>query len=94
MTTPQFLLSIWNWLMTDYTHPIAAAGFLCMLTPTPAPTSWLSKPYKALEFVAMNVLHAKETGTSATSIAEEVAAILAKPQAPVAPVVNPVIPHQ
>lgn len=94
MNTMQFLMAILNWLQADPSHVVVAASALAALTPTPAPNTTWGRAYKVLDLIAINFMHAKETGVNAASVAEEVAAILAKPQAPAAPVVNPVIPHQ
>lgn len=83
MNTLQFLMAILNWLQADPSHVVVAASALAALTPTPAPGTPWGRAYKVLELLAMNFLHAKETGVNAASVAEEVAAILAKQAAPV-----------
>jgi hypothetical protein len=76
MTTVEALLAGYNWLLSDWTHPIAAAAAFTAVTPTPKPGTWLSKVYKVVDIVACNVLHAKSTGVTSTALAEEVANLL------------------
>jgi hypothetical protein len=82
MNTIQFLMAILNWMQADPSHLVVAASALAALTPTPAPNTPWGRAYKVLELLAINFMHAKETGVNAASVAEEVAAILAKQQAP------------
>jgi len=98
MNTMQFLMAILNWLQADPSHLVVAASALAALTPTPSPNTPWGRAYKVLELLALNFLHAKETGVNATSVAEEVVAILTKakaaapaPTAPVAPKPAPVV---
>lgn len=76
MTTIEFFTTGYAWLMSDWTHPITAAAAVAALTPTPKPGTWLSKAYKVIDVLAINVLHAKSTGVSSTALAEEVANLL------------------
>lgn len=90
MNTAQFLMAILNWLQADPSHVMVAASALAALTPTPAPNTAWGRAYKVIELLAMNFLHAKDTGVNAASVAEEVAAILAKTKAS-APATAPVL---
>ena len=82
MNTMQFLNAVLAWLQADPIHATAAAALIVSLTPTPNPSTTWGKVYKFIELVALNFGKAKETGNaSAVSVAEEVAAILAKQQA-------------
>lgn len=76
MTTVEAVLSVWNWLLADWTHPIVAAAAFTALTPTPAPGTFAAKLYKAVDVLAINVLHAKSTGITPAALAEQVAAKL------------------
>lgn len=92
MNTMQFLMAILNWLQADPSHIVVAASALAALTPTPAPNTPWGRVYKMLELLALNFLHAKETGVNTASVAQEVIAILSKmkPPAPTAaPVATP-----
>lgn len=92
MNTMQFLMAILNWLQADPSHVVVAASALAALTPTPTPNTPWGRVYKVLELLALNFLHAKETGVNTASVAQEVIAILSKmkPPAPAAaPVVTP-----
>lgn len=94
MNTMEFLLAILNWLQADPSHAVVAASAIAALTPTPAPNTAWGRGYKVIELLAMNFMHAKETGVDAASVAEEVAAILAKQPAAAAPApINSDIPH-
>jgi hypothetical protein len=87
MNTIQFLMAIVNWLQADPSHLVVAASALAAITPTPNPATPWGRAYKVLELLAMNFLHAKETGTAPADIGKamaQVAAILAKQQAPAA----------
>lgn len=76
MNVPQFIMSIYVWLMADPTHLVAAASMLAAITPTPNPATPYGKAYKVLEVLAMNFLHAKDTGvTVATALAQVQAAV-------------------
>lgn len=78
MNTMQFVQMILNWLQADPTHVWLAFAALSALTPTPDPNTPLGKLYKVVDVLALNVLHAKETGTAQTpdSLASQVASIL------------------
>lgn len=95
MNTMQFLMTILNWLQADPSHAMVAASAIAAVTKTPDPNTTWGKVYKVIEVIALNVLHAKETGVvqpaDVEKVAQQVAAILAKQATPV---VNPVIPHQ
>ncbi|MGF6643104.1 hypothetical protein [Paraburkholderia sp. GAS82] len=82
MTTSQFLMAVLNWLQGDPSHVVAAAALLNAVIPTPDPRTPVGKVYKALELLALNVLHAKETGVSPATLADQVAAALAQKQSP------------
>jgi hypothetical protein len=82
MSTPEFFIHVWAWLMSDWTHPIVAAAAATALTPTPAPGTWAGKAYRLLDTLALNVLHAKSTGVSPAALAEQIAtALVQKKQA-------------
>ena len=89
MNTMQFVQMILNWLQADPAHVWLAFAALSALTPTPDPNTPLGKLYKVVDALALNVLHAKETGASVApdALASQVAAILEqkKPAAPVTP---------
>ncbi len=76
MTTPDIFIQGWAWLMNDWTHPIVAAAAITAVTPTPKPGTWLSKAYKVIDVLAINVLHAKSTGVTSTALAEQIADLL------------------
>lgn len=78
MNTPQFILTIYNWLMADPAHIVAAASALAAITPTPNPATPAGKLYKVLEVFACNWLHAKETGVTAAQALAQVQAVLEK----------------
>lgn len=81
MTTVEAVMSVWNWLLSDWTHPVFAASAFCALTPTPAPGTLAAKLYKAVEVLAINVLHAKSMGVTPAALAEQVAAKLIEQKA-------------
>lgn len=90
MNTMQFVQMILNWLQADPTHVWVAFAALSALTPTPDPNTPLGKLYKIVDVLALNVLHAKETGVAVTTpdaLASQAAAIFEqkKPAVPVAP---------
>jgi|SRR6185437_7351355 len=92
MTTAEFVQSVWAWVAADPSHIVVAASAIAALTPTPAPNTPWGRAYKVMELLALNFLHAKETGVNTASVAQEVIAILSKmkPPAPAAaPVVTP-----
>lgn len=91
MNTMQFLTAILNWLQADPVHASAAAMLVVSLTPTPNPATPWGKVYKIIELIGLNFGHAKETGLNAASIADEVAALIAK-QTPPAPTPAPAAP--
>lgn len=76
MTTIQFLNAVWGWLLSDPTHVVVAGSVLAALTPTPKAGSLPAKLYRVLDLLAINFMHAKETGVTPSQIAEEVAALL------------------
>lgn len=81
MTTVEAIMSVWNWLLADWTHPIVACSAIAALTPTPAPGTFAAKMYKAIDIVAINVLHAKSTGITPAALAEQVAVKLIQAKA-------------
>ena len=95
MNTVQFLMAIVNWLQADPSHVMVAASAIAMVTPTPDPKTPFGKIYKLVELLALNVLHAKESGVTAEGLAVQVAALLAQkqtqPAVPAAPAV-PAVP--
>lgn len=80
MTTMQFLMSVLGWLQADPSHVMVAASAIAMITPTPDPKTPFGKVYKVLDVLALNVLHAKETGVTPDSLAAQVLAVLQKQQ--------------
>lgn len=95
MNTTQFLMAVLNWLQADPSHALVAASAFAALTPTPSPNTVWGRVYKVIDLLALNFMHAKETGVNAASVAEEVAAILAKQSAPAqAPAVPAVVPQR
>jgi hypothetical protein len=78
MNTIQFFMSIYNWLMADPSHIVAAASAIAAVTPTPNPASPAGKVYKVLEVFALNFLHAKDTGVTAAQALAQVQSILEK----------------
>ena len=62
--------------MNDWTHPIVFAAAITALTPTPKPGTWLSKAYKVIDVLAINILHAKSTGVTSQAMAEQIADLL------------------
>lgn len=89
MNTMQFVQMILNWLQADPTHVWLAFAAFSALTPTPDANTPLGKLYKVVDVLALNVLHAKETGAAVTpdALASQVAAILEqkKPAVPATP---------
>ena len=74
-----------EWLLADPTHVIAAAGLIAAVVPTPEPTSRAGKLFKVVDVLALNILHAKETGlalptsvTTAATLAEDIKAAKVK----------------
>jgi len=84
MTTLAFITGLLDWLLADPSHLVVAAGAIAAVTPTPSPNTTFGKVYKVLEILALNVLHAKETG-------EPVAAASAAPMPPSAIVAGPTL---
>jgi len=82
MTTIQFINAILNWLLADPTHTMIAASAIAAITPTPAANTVGGKAYKVLDLLALNFMHAKETGVTPSQIAQEVAALLASKSNP------------
>lgn len=78
MNTPQFLISIYNWLMADPAHLVAAASLIAAVTPTPNPATPAGKAYKLLEMLAGNVLHAKDSGVTMQQAIQQIAAAESK----------------
>jgi hypothetical protein len=76
MNTVTFFMAIYNWLLADPSHLVAAASAIAAFTPTPNPTTPAGKVYKVLELFALNFLHAKDSGLSQTQALAQVAAIL------------------
>jgi hypothetical protein len=81
VTTTQFLNMILNWLQSDPTHVTSAIAVLIAVTHTPDPGTPLGKAYKILEILGLNFLHAKETGVTPETLAEQVATALVHKQA-------------
>jgi len=81
MSTPDFFIHIYAWLMSDWTHPIVAAAAFTAVTPTPKAGTWLAHVYKVVDALALNVLHAKATGVSPQALAEQIAVSLIQKQA-------------
>lgn len=80
MNTIQFLNAVVNWLLADPVHASVAASAIAAVTPTPSPNSPWGKLYKVLDVLALNVLHAKDTGVppaTKAQIEETVAQVLA-----------------
>ena len=67
MTSLQSLTSLLDWLLADPSHVVTAASFLAALIPTPDPNSNWGKAYRLIDLVALNILHAKETGLPPTA---------------------------
>lgn len=80
MNTMQFLNAVLAWLQADPAHVMVAASTIAMLTPTPAPNTTAGRLYKVVEMLALNFMHAKETGITTAALAEQVVAILEKKQ--------------
>lgn len=77
MNTIQFFTALLNWLLADPVHLSFAAGLIAACTPTPSPDSLGGKAYKAIDILALNFLHAKETGhVLDPQVAAQVAALL------------------
>lgn len=79
MSTLQAIMTVYAWLMSDWTHPIVAMSVVAMVTPTPAPGTWLSKAYKIVDVLALNIMHAKSTGVAPmlpADVAKQVASLL------------------
>lgn len=92
MNTLQFVMSVLDWLQASPANIVVAANVIALATPTPNPNTPLGRVYKIVDLLALNVLHAKETGVNTATVAEEVAQIfLAKQKAaaPAAPIVTP-----
>lgn len=77
MNTIQFFNALLNWLLADPVHLTFAAGAIAALTPTPNPTTVQGKLYRIIDILALNVLHAKDTGhVNDPAVAKQVAALL------------------
>jgi len=62
MTTLQSLTLLLDWLLADPSHIVTVASFLAALIPTPDPSSAWGKAYRLIDLLALNILHAKESG--------------------------------
>lgn len=62
MNTIDFIRALADWLLADPTHLVAAASGLAAAIPTPAAGSLGAKLFKILDILAINIIHAKETG--------------------------------
>ena len=67
------MIEIFNWLqahgkevLTVLTGIVTAASTIAALTPTPADDTFVGKVYKVIDFLALNVLKAKDTGSTET----------------------------
>jgi hypothetical protein len=78
MNTIQFLMMIVNWLQADPSHIVVTASALAALTPTPDASTTAGKIYKVLDLLALNFLHAKDSGVNTADLETQVLAILAK----------------
>lgn len=76
MMTMEFFQAVANWELADIAHPVVTCAALAALTPTPKPGTFLAKAYRVLDVVALNFLHAKSTGVTPASLAQEVAPLL------------------
>ena len=72
MTTFQSVTSLLDWLLADPSHIVTAASFLAALIPTPAPETNWGKAYRLVDLLAVNILHAKDTGRTPTTPAAPV----------------------
>lgn len=79
MTAYQALQWVLDWLISDPTHLMAIAALIAAVVPTPSPTSVVGKMFKVVDILALNILHAKETGvavpgalSAAAQLAEDV----------------------
>jgi len=81
MTTIDFFNSVVNWLSSDVSHVVVLASALAALTPTPAPGTTAGKLYKIIDLFALNFMHAKSTGVTVDSVAEQVAVLLEQKKA-------------
>ena len=50
-----------NWL-SDPAHIVFIGSVIAALVPTPDPNTRVGKIYKIIDLLAINVIHAKETG--------------------------------
>jgi hypothetical protein len=62
MTTQEFFTALADWLLADPSHLVTAASGMAALIPTPAPDSLAGKFFKIIDILALNILHAKESG--------------------------------
>jgi len=82
MTTFQSVTSLLDWLLADPSHIITAASFLAALIPTPDPSTNWGKAYRLIDLLAVNILHAKETGLPPTTPAVPPTPVPVAPNAP------------
>lgn len=76
MNTIQFFTNILNWLLADPSHIVVAASVIAAVTPTPDPNTTVGKVYRVLDTLALNILHAKQTGVTVPAALASVAAML------------------
>lgn len=81
MNTIQFLNAVFTWLQSDPAHAMVFASAVAALTPTPTPGTVYARLYKLVDVIALNFLHAKDTGVGPSEVAQQVAAILAQQKA-------------
>jgi len=62
MAIYQWVLANSGTIITIATAIVAAASAIAALTPTPKDDSWVKKAYKLVDWFALNVGKAKETG--------------------------------
>ena len=62
MTTEQFIQTLLDWLLADPSHLVSAASALAAMTPTPAANTLAGKLYQIVDILALNFLHAKDSG--------------------------------
>lgn len=76
MNTIQFFQAVLNWLLADPSHLVVAASVIAAATPTPNPNTIGGKVYKILDTLALNVVHAKQTGVTPAEALMQVAQTL------------------